>query len=256
MQEAINVHGGPGQRANTRAESAFKVVNVRSKETASVRADLVHNTDSLAYNILELIVVVLEFVFLEEHNLGALWDFNANSGKAFSLTDEGHDLTIKVDVKLKVLVVTDEESSLESSLSSINFLLPFLTPHVLVGEEGVTETVMVSDVLSDVVGSLLNQLWGELFHGDGYPEEEMARPGNSSRHRRQISHNWWLLLVLLVVVLDLLNLVTVLLEEQVVFRLKSVLERGSVKDALKFTEKSEGDDQVADVGELVVNVLS
>jgi hypothetical protein len=84
----------------------------------------------------------------------------------------------------------------------------------------------------------------------------MTRPGDSSRHRRQISHNWWLLLVLLVVVFDLLNLVTVLLEEQVVFRLKSVLERGSVEDALKFTEKSEGDDQVADVGELVVDVLS
>jgi hypothetical protein len=256
VEEAINVHGGPGQRANTRAESAFEVIDVRSKERPGVRADLVHNTDSLAYDVLELVVVVLEFVFLEEHNLGALWDFNANSGKAFGLTDEGHDLTIKVDVKLKVLVVTDEESSLESSLCSINFLLPFFTPHVLVGEQGVTERVVVSDVLSDVVGSLLDQLWGELLHGHGDPEEQMARPGDSAGDRGQISHNWWLLLVLLVIVLDLLDLVTVLLEEQVVLGLEAVLERRSVEDALELAEESEGDNQVGDVGELLVNVVS
>ena len=112
VEETINVHRSPGQRANTRAESAFEVINVRSKERPGVRADLVHNTDSLAYDVLELVVVVLEFVFLEEYNLGTLWNFNANTGKALSLTDEGHDLTIKVNVKLKVLVVTDEESSL------------------------------------------------------------------------------------------------------------------------------------------------
>jgi hypothetical protein len=112
MEETINVHRSPGQRANTRAESAFEVINVRSKERPGVRADLVHDTDSLAYNVLKLVVVVLEFVFLEEYNLGTLGNFNTNTGKALSLTDEGHDLTIKVNVKLKVLVVTDEESSL------------------------------------------------------------------------------------------------------------------------------------------------
>lgn len=67
--------------------------------------------------------------------------------------------------------MTDEESSLESSLSSINFLLPFLTPHILVREQGVTKTVVVSDVLSDIVVLLLHQLWGELLHGYGYSEE-------------------------------------------------------------------------------------
>jgi hypothetical protein len=106
--------------------------------------------------------------------------------------------------------------------------LPFLSPHVFVREEGVTKRVMVSDMLSDVVRSLLNQLWGELFHRDGYSEEEMARPGDSTRDRRQVSYNWRLLLILLVIVLDLLNLVTVLLEEQVVLRLEAVLERRSV----------------------------
>lgn len=171
VQESINVHGSPCQRANTRAESTFEVINVRSKQTAGVGADLVNNTDSLTHDVLELVVVILKFVFLEEHNFGALWNFNANSGQALSLTDEGHDLTIKVDVKLEVLVVTDEESSLETSFSSINFLLPLLTPHVLIREQGVTKTVVVSDVLSDVVVLLLHQLWGELLHGHGYSEE-------------------------------------------------------------------------------------
>ena len=241
VEESINVHGGPGETANTRAESAFEVINVRSKETAGVGADLVHNTDSLADDVLQLVVVVLELLFLEEHNFGTLRNFNSNSGEALGLTDESHDFTIKVNVKLEVLVVTDEESSLETSLCSIDFLLPFLTPHVLVGEKSVTQRVVVSHMLSDVVLSLLHQIWGELFHGDGNPVEEVARPVDSTGDRGQVPDNWWLLLVLLVVVLDLLNLVSVLLEEQVVLRLESVLERGSVEDALKFAEESEGD---------------
>ena len=108
VEETINIHRGPGKRANTRAESTFEVINMRSKKRTCVRADLVNNTDSFAYNVLELVVVVLELLFLEKNDLSTLGDFNSNSSKALSLTDESHDFTIKVDIKLKVLVVTDE----------------------------------------------------------------------------------------------------------------------------------------------------
>jgi hypothetical protein len=64
MQEAFDVHGSPGETANTGAKAAFEVVNVRSKETASVRSDLVDHTNTLSDYVLELIVVVLELLLL------------------------------------------------------------------------------------------------------------------------------------------------------------------------------------------------
>lgn len=88
-------------------------------------------------------------------------------------------------------------------------------------------------MLSDVVSPLLNQLWWELLHRHRDSEEEMSGPGDSARHRREVPNNWGLLLLLLVVILDLLNLITILLEEQVILGLKAVLERGSVEDALE-----------------------
>jgi len=72
VEETINVHRGPGKRANTRAESTFEVINMRSKKRTCVRADLVNNTDSFAYNVLELVVVVLELLFLEKNDLSTI----------------------------------------------------------------------------------------------------------------------------------------------------------------------------------------
>ena len=80
----------------------------------------------------------------------------------------------------------------------------------------------------DVRVSLLYNILRELLHRHGDSVEKMARPGDSTSHRRQVADNWWLLLVLLVVVLNLLNLVSVLVEEKGVFGLKAILERRSV----------------------------
>jgi len=65
VEEALDVHTGPGKTANTRAKAALKVVNVGSKETAGVGSDFVNNTDALSHDILELIVIVLELFFLK-----------------------------------------------------------------------------------------------------------------------------------------------------------------------------------------------
>jgi len=81
---------------------------VGGQQTTSVRADLVHNSDTLSDNILELVVVVLELGLLEEDELGTLGDFNSDTGEALGFTDQSEDLSIKVDVELQVLVVSNE----------------------------------------------------------------------------------------------------------------------------------------------------
>jgi hypothetical protein len=67
-------------------------------------------------------------------------------------------------------------------------------------------------VLSDSGTSLLHNILRELLHGHRDSVEKVARPGDSTSHRRQVTYNWWLLLVLLIVVLNLLDLMTVLVE--------------------------------------------
>jgi hypothetical protein len=69
---------------------------------------------------------------------------------------------------------------------------------------------MVSHVLSDFGSFLLHNILRELLHGHRDSVEKVARPGDSTSHRRQVTYNWWLLLILLVVVLNLLDLMTVL----------------------------------------------
>ena len=255
MEESFDVHGGPGEGADTGAESALEVVDVGGEQGTGVGSDLVHNADALTDDILQLVVVVLELVFLEEHDLGRLGNLNSNTGKALSLTDEGKDFAVKVDIELQVLVVTNEQSGLETGLCTVNFLLPLLSPHVLVREQGVTERVVVLHVLADVAAALLHQLLRELLHGDGYPVEQVARPGDGTRNGRQVTHHWWLLLVTLVVILDLLDLLTVLLEEVVVLGLEARFERVSVENALEFSEETERVNNGSDAGERLVDVL-
>ena len=255
MEEAIDVHRGPGERANTGAESALEVVDVGGKEGAGVGANLVHDADTLTHNILELVVVVLKLLFLEEHDLGRLGNVDSNTGKALGFTDERQDLTVKVDVELEVLEVPNEEGGLEASLCAVDFLLPLLTPHVLVREEGVSEGVVVLHVLADVGGALAHQVLRELLHGDGYPVEEMARPGDGTGYGGQVTHDGWALLVTLVVVLDLLDLSAVLGKEKVIFGLEAILERVAVEDRLEFSEKSQTVNNIGDVGEVLINVF-
>jgi hypothetical protein len=83
---------------------------------------------------LQLVVVHLEFILLEEDNLGTLWDFNANSGKALGFSDECEDLGIEVDVELVVLWMSDYESSLKSGFGLLNFVGPLLSPKIFEGE--------------------------------------------------------------------------------------------------------------------------
>ena len=49
----------------------------------------------------------------------------------------------------------------------------------------------------------------------------MAGPCDGTGNRGQVTHHWGLLLVTLVVILDLLDLLSVLLEEVVVFSLEA-----------------------------------
>ena len=206
---------------------------MRGKQRASVRSDLVDDTNALTNNVLELVVIVLELLFLEEHDLGRLRNVNPDTSKAFSFTDESKNLAVKVDVELQVLEVPDEQGGLQASLGTVNFLLPLFSPHIFIREKGVSKSVMVLNVLTDVGSALSNEVLRELLHGNGYPVEEMARPGDSTGHGRQVTHNWWTLLVTLVVVLDLLDFSAVLGKEKVILRLESILKRVTVQDAFK-----------------------
>jgi hypothetical protein len=107
VQVAIDVHGGPGKGHHTWSEFVLQVLKMWDQKTLGVWSDLVDDSVVLSKDKLKLVVVVLEFVFLQENDLGALWDVNTNSGKTLGLSDESKDLRVKVDVQLVVLWMSD-----------------------------------------------------------------------------------------------------------------------------------------------------
>jgi len=137
---------------------------VGHKERLGVGSDLVDDAVVLTENKLELVVVVLELLFLKEHNLGRLRDINSNSGEALGFSDESEDLRVEVDVELHVVGVTNDKSGLETGLCLLDLEGPLLPPEILVREQGVTNSVVLFDGLLVEWG--LGVLWRELLHGN------------------------------------------------------------------------------------------
>jgi hypothetical protein len=58
--------------------------------------------------------------------------------------------------------MSNDQSSLETSFGSVNLSGPFLPPEVLIGEEGVTDFVVILNEF--LRAGLLDDLWWELLH--------------------------------------------------------------------------------------------
>lgn len=143
---------------------------------------------------------MLELLFLKKDDLGRLWNIDSNSGQALSLTNEGEDLRVEVDIETVVVWVTNDKSSLETSLCFLDLEGPLLPPEVLVGEQGVANLVVLFDWA--LVVTLLGELWWELLHWHGNSMEEVAGPCDASGNSWQVSDNWWSRLELVVLLLN------------------------------------------------------
>lgn len=142
------------------------------EERLGVWSNLVDDSVVFSEDKLELVVVHLELVFLQKNNLGALWDINTDSSEALGFSNKGKDLRVKVDIKLVVLWMTDNESGLKSSLSLLNLGSPLLSPKVLEREESVTNLIVHLDILLGLSG--LDEVLWELLHWSGDSVEQMS----------------------------------------------------------------------------------
>ena len=236
---SINVHGGPGKSNHTGSQFVLQILEVRHKKRLGVGSDLVHNSVVLTKHKLQLVLVSLELVLLKEHNLGRLWDVNrSNSRKALGLSDEGHDLSVEVDVELVVLWVSDDEGCLQTGLSLVNLSNPLLSPEVLITEESVADLVVLLNEALAVL--LLDKVLWELLHWDSQSVEQVTSPGNGTRSRGQVSAKWWIVLAVLVVSLDLVDLTTIVLEQKLVFGVKTTSQVVSVQDGFELAEELQG----------------
>jgi len=164
VQVTINVHRGPGKSDHTRSQLVFEILKVRNEETLGVGANLVNNAVVFLEHKLEFVVVHLELVFLKKDDLGTLRNVNTDTGKAFGLTDKGEDFAIEVNVEFVVLRVSNDKSSLKTSLGLLDFTRPLGTPEELIQEQSVTNVVVMLDLGFLTRG--LNELRRELPHGN------------------------------------------------------------------------------------------
>jgi hypothetical protein len=157
------------------------------QKTLCVRSDLVDDSVVFSQHELKFIVIHLELVFLQKNNLGTLRNVNSNSGKTFSFSDESEDFRVEVDVQLVVIRMSDDQSSLKTSLSFLDFMSPLLSPEIFEREESVTNLIVHLD---EFLGLFLSdQMLRELFHGSGNSVEEMSRPGDATRDSRQVTND-------------------------------------------------------------------
>jgi hypothetical protein len=70
--------------------------------------------------------------------------------------------------------------------------------------------------------------------------EEVTRPGDATGNSWQISHNRRVVLVLLILVLNLVDLQTIVVEEDGILRVNAVAEVITLKDSLELSEELEG----------------
>ena len=151
LQVAINVHGCPCEDVHTWAQLVLKVLQVGHEETLGVGPDLVHDAIVLTKDEGKLVVVHLKLLFLEEDDLGALWNLNTDTGEAFGLTDQRHDLGVEVDIELVSVGVSDDERGEQTSLGLLDLNDPSLAPLILEVEERVGDAVVVSNLLNGLL---------------------------------------------------------------------------------------------------------
>jgi hypothetical protein len=111
---------------------------------------------------------------------------------------------------------------------------PLLSPQVLEGEESVTDLVVHLDELLRLL--LFDQILWELLHWSGDSVEQMTRPGDASRDSWQVTHNWWLTLLPLILVFDVVDLESVVVEQDVILGVETIAEVVSVEDRLELSQ--------------------
>lgn len=134
--------------------------------------------------------------------------------------------------------MSDDEGSLKASLGTINLGGPFLPPEILIGEEGVTNFVVGLDEL--LGASQLDDVWRELFHGNRNPIEQMSGPSNGARNSRQVVADWRVGLEVLIVSLNLVDLSTVVGEQELILGIQGSSQVLSVEDGLKLPKQLQG----------------
>jgi hypothetical protein len=143
VEVSIDIHRSPGKGDHTGTELVLKIFKVGNQEGLGVWADLVHNAVVFAENELELIVVRFKFVFLKENNLGGLWDFDTNAGKALGFANEGQDFAIEVNIQLVVVGVTNDKGGLETNFGLLNLVYPLGTPERFESDQRVSDFVVL-----------------------------------------------------------------------------------------------------------------
>lgn len=147
----------------------------------------------------------------------------------------------------------DYEGSLKTSLGLLDLVGPFLSPEILEREESVADLVVHLDESLGLL--LLDQVLWELLHGSRDPVEEVPGPGDAAGDSWQVPDNWRIVLVLLVLVLNLVNLQSVVVEEDGVLGVQAVSEVVSVEDRLELSEKLQRIFDAGDDLEVLVDVV-
>mmetsp|Transcript_17790 Transcript_17790/g.60027 ORF Transcript_17790/g.60027 Transcript_17790/m.60027 type:complete len:645 (-) Transcript_17790:418-2352(-) len=200
----------------------------------------------------QVVVVRLQLLLLEQHDLGSLGDLGAHAVEALGFADQLQQLHVEIHVQLLILRVADDQRRLEAALGRVDGLHPRLVPEVLKGDEGARELVVhaYDAPRALAVEDVLVRL--ELFHGLLYAFEQMAAPRDIPGHRRQVPRDGRVVLLRLVQLLDLLEFDAVVLEDDVELGVEVALQRLPLQDGLELVQQIE---RILDGGDVLKRLV-
>ena len=131
-----------------------------------VGSNLGNNAVIFSQNKLKLVIVLLEFLLLQEHNLGAFRDLNTDARKTLGFTDQSHDFLVEIDLQFVVGGLADDQSGQKTDFGLFDLDDPSLSPLVLVVEQIVRQVVVVLHDLRLLAVLGFKQIAWEVLHGD------------------------------------------------------------------------------------------
>mmetsp|Transcript_3914 Transcript_3914/g.13590 ORF Transcript_3914/g.13590 Transcript_3914/m.13590 type:complete len:213 (+) Transcript_3914:4155-4793(+) len=186
VEVAIYVHRRPRQDVHPRVQLLLDVVEVRLHQRFHHRDDQVHDAVVLFERVRQLVVVLLEFLLLEQHHLRRLRHLYPHALQIPRLAHELYDLLVEVHEKVPGLRVLHDERRLKPSLAALDRFHPRLKPERLERDQRLGDGVIRLHGAFAVLHLHDRLVRRELSHGLFDPPQELPGPHDVARDRRRV----------------------------------------------------------------------
>mmetsp|Transcript_56296 Transcript_56296/g.182834 ORF Transcript_56296/g.182834 Transcript_56296/m.182834 type:complete len:278 (-) Transcript_56296:1141-1974(-) len=214
-KEGLDVHRSPSEGHHARAHLVFEVFDMGLHHVGHDRLHHLCDTAVLPQEEAQLGVVHLELLLLQEDHPRGFGHLDVpHAAHAASLANEHEDLRVEIDMEaIVVFRMLNDQGRLQTRLDGLDRIHPGLKPQSLEFDKCLRHLVVHTNELLRILRSKDRRVALELVHRAFDSLVQVPGPSDVACNRRQVSDDRGPCLALLVLVLDLVQLVSVVVED-------------------------------------------